>query len=41
MAEKTVTMQIAEYSVQNHWDSFTEKDIRMAKLAFIDWLAVA
>ena len=37
MAEKTVTMQIAEYSVQNHWDSFTEKDIRMAKIAFIDW----
>ncbi|RHT43981.1 MmgE/PrpD family protein [Clostridium sp. AM30-24] len=41
MAEKTVTMQIAEYSVQNRWDSFTEKDIRMAKLAFIDWLAAA
>lgn len=41
MAEKTITMQLAEYSVQNHWDSFTEKDIRMAKLAFIDWVAAA
>ena len=41
MAEKTVTMQIAEYSVQNHWDSFTEKDIRMAKIAFIDWFVAA
>lgn len=41
MAEETATVQMAEYSVQNHWDSFTEKDIRMAKLAFIDWLAAA
>lgn len=41
MGEKTITMQMAEYAVTNHWDTFTEKDIRMTKLAYVDWVAAA
>lgn len=41
MSEKTVTMQMAEYAVADHWDGFDDRDIRMVKLAFIDWIAAA
>ena len=41
MGEKTVTAQMAEYAVADHWKTLTECDIRMAKLAFIDWTAAA
>lgn len=41
MGNKTVTMQLAEYSVADHYGSFTEKDIRMTKLSYIDWIAAA
>lgn len=34
-------MQLAEYSVADHYGSFTEKDIRMTKLSYIDWIAAA
>lgn len=41
MSEKTVTMQLAEYSVADHWDTFTERDIRMTRLSYVDWVAAA
>ncbi len=41
MGEKTVTMQMAEYAVADHFNSFTEKDIRMTKLSYLDWVAAA
>ena len=41
MSEKTVTMQLAEYSVADHWDTFTERDIQMTRLSYIDWVAAA
>ncbi|MCD8084289.1 MAG: MmgE/PrpD family protein [Clostridiales bacterium] len=41
MDGKTLTMQVAEYSVADHWDTFQEEDIRMTKLAFADWVAAA
>ncbi|MBQ7796675.1 MAG: MmgE/PrpD family protein [Lachnospiraceae bacterium] len=41
MSEKTVTMQLAEYSVADHWDTFTERDIQMTRLSYVDWVASA
>ncbi len=41
MSEKTLTMHMAEYAVADHYASFTEKDIRMAKLSYMDWIAAA
>lgn len=41
MSEKKVTMELAEYSVADHIATFTEKDIRMTKLSYIDWIAAA
>lgn len=36
-----VTMELAKYSIADHADSYTEKDIRMTKLSYIDWIAAA
>lgn len=41
MSEKAVTMQLAEYAVADHWESFTDRDIRMTKLVYMDWVAAA
>mgnify|MGYP003223312609 FL=1 len=41
MSAKTVTMQLAEYSVADHWHSLSKKDIRMVQLAYLDWIAAA
>lgn len=41
MGEKTITMQMAEYAVADHWKQFEARDIRMTKLAYLDWLAAA
>lgn len=36
-----MTEKLAEYAVRDHWDSFTERDIRMASLSCADWVAAA
>lgn len=39
--KKSVTMQMAEYALCSHAGEFTEKDLRMIRLTFCDWLAAA
>ena len=41
MSDITVTKQFAAYAVADHFPSFSERDIRMAKLSVIDWIAAA
>ena len=41
MGEKTITMQVAEYAAADHWEQLKERDIRMTKLAYVDWIAAA
>ena len=41
MPEKTITMQLAEYAAADHYDSFSEEDITMTKLAYLDWIGAA
>ena len=39
--DKLCTIRMAEYAVCNHTAQLTEKDVRMTKLSFLDWLAAA
>ena len=41
MNGKKLTEQLAEYAAADHSGSYTEKDVHMAKLTVIDWLAAA
>lgn len=41
MSEKTVTGQFAAYAAMDHFQSFSQRDIRMAKLCMLDWIAAA
>ena len=41
MEEKTLTAQLAEYSVTNHFHKFSPQDLRMTKLSCVDWVAAA
>lgn len=38
---KFCTLQMAEYAVCDHTAQLTEKDIRMTRLSFLDWLSAA
>lgn len=41
MGDMAITRQLAEYAVSSRQAEYSEKDIRMTKLAFLDWLAAA
>ena len=41
MDKKNLTSQMAEYAVSEHFDTYTEKDLQMAKLSVADWVAAA
>lgn len=41
MNQKSITLQLAEYAISDHFHQFSEADIHMTKLSFIDWLAAA
>ncbi|WP_164516915.1 MmgE/PrpD family protein [Clostridium transplantifaecale] len=39
--DKLCTLRMAEYAVCDHTAQLTEKDIRMTRLSFLDWLSAA
>ncbi len=41
MKNQGITRQLAEYSVADHGNLWSEKDIRMAKLSYLDWIGAA
>lgn len=40
MDKKTLTMQLAEYALTDHWNTYSELDKKMCITAFADWIAV-
>lgn len=40
MNENTLTMQLAEYALTDHWDTYSAMDKKMCITALADWIAV-